>query len=752
MKKISFFALLLCVCLILSTTSALAVTDIVTKSGTFEGTQGNADWVLYSDGELVVTGTGVITCSSSSTYDGSKYPWYNYRSQIKKITIGEGITHIGLYMFFGAYNVTSVSFPTTLKSIGDSAFRQCSKLSSLRITNALSYIDDLAFYGCSALTTVELTNVSTIYAYAFESCSNLTTLTLGVGNIYNDAFYNCKKLKNVTFLKQSMSISKSAFAYCTAITNVNFTGTESQWTTIKNNADSSGGNTGLTSAPVTYVKILTLDSNGGDTSVMPVVAPAGSVITIPTDAPVRNGYNFYGWATYQYDTAVAYKVGDTYTLSDNSVLYAVWEQPDGVIAKGKRPNTDMSWILYEDGRLICSGTGTVAADSSYNNDGYMYYEEYIKDVILDEGITALGNRAFYHTLIESITLPDSLTYLGSNALSFTTKLKEITIPDSVETIGTGVLLGSSVETVNLGNPQNDISNLFTACADVYHLTNITVDANNNLYTVQDGVLYTKDMTRLIRVPATKSGRFVIPDTVTAISKFAFSDTKNITELVVPVNLKTVDERVFYGSGLESVYYKGTQEEWDQISVAYSDTSYENRLFLYPDNLYLEYGKTYSISYHANGGTNIPPASEKVKDESYTISEVVPQKDSHIFLGWATTPNAVSAEYQPGDIYTANANTTFYAVWELKEADVDYTSASRWWMFAVMVEGSPTNKTAYVAIYDQYNHFLSCDSYPVVDGVSDLMLTKDSQAKTAKIFVLDNSTTAPYTKSVTIPLN
>ena len=73
---------------------------------------------------------------------------------------------------------------------------------------------------------------------------------------------------------------------------------------------------------------------------------------------------------------------------------------------------------------------------------------------------------------------------------------------------------------------------------------------------------------------------------------------------------------------------------------------------------------YTISFNANGGTNPPPAQTKTYGESLTLTDSEPTRDGYEFAGWATSNTAVSADYQPGDTYSAEGNATLYAVWQL----------------------------------------------------------------------------------------
>lgn len=78
---------------------------------------------------------------------------------------------------------------------------------------------------------------------------------------------------------------------------------------------------------------------------------------------------------------------------------------------------------------------------------------------------------------------------------------------------------------------------------------------------------------------------------------------------------------------------------------------------------IEVPPCYSVEFNANGGEAAPRGQSKAEGRDIKISEDVPTRKWHTFMGWATSPDATEPEYMPGDIYAANADLTLYAVWQ-----------------------------------------------------------------------------------------
>ena len=162
------------------------------------------------------------------------------------------VTSIGDSAFCDCSNLTSITIPDSVTSIGYGAFYNCSSLTSITIPDSVTSIDFVAFSGCSSLTSVEIGNgVTSIGNYAFRDCSSLTynvkdglkylgnsnnpylylagttSTSITTANIDRNckiivyaAFEGCSSLTSITIPDRVTSIGYSAFSGCSSLTSV----------------------------------------------------------------------------------------------------------------------------------------------------------------------------------------------------------------------------------------------------------------------------------------------------------------------------------------------------------------------------------------------------------------------------------------------------------------------------------------------------------------------------------------------------
>ena len=150
--------------------------------------------------------------------------------KMEELTCGAGLENIGVRAFVGCIGLSQVDLSRAVNEvvIGEEAFGECEKLTSVNFPKKLKSIGENAFYKCTGISSVDLTGeeMDSIGASAFDGCTNLETLTLPdkLGSIGNSAFSGCRNLSTIRFPNELDSIGENAFKNCNALTKVNLYG------------------------------------------------------------------------------------------------------------------------------------------------------------------------------------------------------------------------------------------------------------------------------------------------------------------------------------------------------------------------------------------------------------------------------------------------------------------------------------------------------------------------------------------------
>lgn len=137
-------------------------------------------------------------------------------------TIPSSVTSIGDYVFDGCSNLTSISIPNSITSISWEAFRGCTSLADLTIPNSVTTIGGEAFVGCAFTNIVIPNSVTLLYGFAFSQCENLTDVTLSnsITTIMENTFTGCRSLRNITIPNSVTTIEHAAFYNCSSLTDI----------------------------------------------------------------------------------------------------------------------------------------------------------------------------------------------------------------------------------------------------------------------------------------------------------------------------------------------------------------------------------------------------------------------------------------------------------------------------------------------------------------------------------------------------
>ena len=408
------------------------------------GTLYNENYIFYNAG---INGTGITLFIGPDGYipDGLFEPLHAVNApKITSIAIGYGATKI---KYFSNYNylpyVTNITIPNSVTSIGPSVFSGCSSLESITLPFAgagatanngydqvFGYIfgytkksssssvsgatyqyssgsDYYHYYIPDTLKTVVINGASSIGDYAFNNCTNLTSITMPIVTSIGDyAFNSCIGLTSITIPDSVISIGDYAFSDCSNFTSITV---GNSVTSIGNSAFS--GCSGLTSVTIPDSVISIGDYAFSDCSNFTSITIGNSVTSI-----------------------------GNYAFSDCGGLTSI-TIPDSVTSIGDYALSDCSGLTS----VTIGGNVTSIGDYAfYNCDG-------LTSVTISGSVTSIGDYAFYNcSSFTSITIP-IVTSIGDYAFNGCSNLTNINYLRPVIVTFNYNYSGSTSSTVILAN-------------------------------------------------------------------------------------------------------------------------------------------------------------------------------------------------------------------------------------------------------------------------------------------------------------
>ena len=172
--------------------------------------------------------SGDIVIPESISYDENNYSVVRatngafQNTDITGITLPNSITSLGNSCFKLCNKLTSVKLPDNITSLGDETFMTCSKLSSINIPNTLTSLGEFCLAFCN-ITKLTLPNsITNLGNNCFQSCENLETITLpqNITNLPAYCFHDCKKLSGITLHEGITSLGESCFEGCSSLTSL----------------------------------------------------------------------------------------------------------------------------------------------------------------------------------------------------------------------------------------------------------------------------------------------------------------------------------------------------------------------------------------------------------------------------------------------------------------------------------------------------------------------------------------------------
>jgi len=447
----------------------------ITASGKCGAYGENMTWELSCDGVLTISGVDKMKGYSYPDYE----PWYPQRFSIKSVVLSDGITSLGRNSFNGCTGLTSVTIPNSVTTIDACAFLGCHGLTAVSIPNTVTTIESSAFSHCSGLTsmvveagnpvydsrnncnaiietasnklisgcqnTIISNSVTSIGEYAFSGCTGLTSVTIpnSVTTIETSAFFDCEGLTSVTIPNSVTSLGDDVFNLCFYLTSVK----------ISDNVTSLGNSVFFGCHSLTSVTIPKSVTNIGDNAFgrcLGLTSVTCEAIVPPTLS--ANAFEEVDKSIPLYvpaESVEAYRNADQWNAFIN--ILPIEETPQPCSSISGTCGENLTWELSCDGVLTITGSGSMAYFPNAEDVPWDKYRSQIASVILPDGLTFIGNSAFFLCKkLTSVVIPNTVTIIGTYAFSACSHLSSITLSNSLTSIGACALAGcSSLETIEL---------------------------------------------------------------------------------------------------------------------------------------------------------------------------------------------------------------------------------------------------------------------------------------------------------------
>ena len=489
---------------VVSSLLACAMVTSIAPTVAFAANDDNIVTYAVAGGNIYFdTSTGTVT-DSDVNITGATIP-----AQIN----GTNVTSIEDGAFSDCYNLTSITLPDCLESIGADSFYGTS-LESIDIPDSVTSIGEGAFFLCEKLNNVTIPNgITSIERDTFEFCESLDTITIPdtITSIGDMAFYSCSKLRSITIPNSVKRIANQAFDGC-GLESIN----------IPDSVEAIGS---WVFTNCTSLKSINVSSNNQQYSSVDGVLfdkNQTKLVKYPADKTDEN---------YEVPDSVTFIEWDTFTNSKNLKTVSI----------GKAYAPTDSTIMFDDCPKLTDITVADDNESFSSVDGVLFNKDKTKIIRYPAGK-------------ESTTyeIPSSVTAINAGAFMECSNLTEINIPNGVTTIGQSAFEGcKGLTSITIPESVDSIEDDFAICTN---LSNINVADSNANYCSIDGVLFSKDKTTLVRYPIGKTNTtYEVPAGVTEIDDYAFYDCKTLNTVTIPDGVTSIGYFAFaYDENLTAV--------------------------------------------------------------------------------------------------------------------------------------------------------------------------------------------------------
>ena len=670
--------------------------NLIKNDGMAEVTFGNWDPTSTNDEGRY---SGIMNIPASVTYKGVNYSvtsigYTAFRgcSRLTSIKIPNSVTSIGYAAFSGCSGLTSIDIPNSVTSIGEEAFSGCSGLTSVTIPNSVTGIKKSAFAGCIGMTSVTIPNsVTSIDIYAFDEADILAVTS----QIENPFAITGKTSKSKTF---SSNTFNNATLYVPKGTIDKYKATQG-WKDFINIVEGTGPNGGGEVATVINGIYYNLINKDGIAEVVENPIKYTGDVVIPESVTYKN---------VKYSVT---SIGEK-AFQNCSGLTSV-TIPNSVTSIGEGAFSGCSSLVS----VTINSNSIVSKNYTSDSSLAQMFGTKVKEYNIGDSVTSIGSYAFSGCSgFTSIEIPNSVTSIGNAAFRNCSSLTSITIPNNVTSIGEGAFSGcSSLVSVTI-NSNSIVSKNYTSDSSLAQMFGTKVKE----YNIGDSV------TSIGSYAFSGCSGFTsieIPNSVTSIGNAAFRNCSSLTSITIPNNVTSIGEGAFNGcSGLQKVivsaiavwcginFGNGTGNPLYWAKHLYRDENTEIKDLVIPNSVE---SISFAAFYGCSGLTSvtIPNSVTSIGEKAFDEADIL------AVISLIENPSAITGKTSNSKTFSSNTfnNATLYVP---KGTINKYKATEGWKDFNNIAESTSDEEEIVININGISYNLIKKDGIAEVTGSSD----------------------------------